>query len=111
VFLYNKAHLRQNVAIPVPEATHLPKADGRFAGLVNIIVWVVRNHVHHLLGCYGCLAVVENTALVVYFSVNEVCCIASTSVAHASLDNCCKMAAVSCCDSWAAGIILGFSLN
>ncbi|KAA6421485.1 MAG: hypothetical protein FRX49_08429 [Trebouxia sp. A1-2] len=27
VFLYNKAHLRQNVAIPVPEATHLPRAD------------------------------------------------------------------------------------
>jgi len=55
VFLYNKAHLRQNVAIPVPEATHLPRADGMLADLVNIIVWGVGNHVQNLLGCYGCL--------------------------------------------------------
>lgn len=31
VFLYNKAHLRQNVALPAPEATSLPRADGKLA--------------------------------------------------------------------------------
>ena len=36
----------------------------------------------------------QSRALDVYFSVNEVCCSASTAVADASLDNCCKSAAV-----------------
>jgi len=67
VFLYNKAHLRQNVAIPVPEATHLPRADGTLASLVHIIVWGVFNHVQNLLGCYECLPSIKAEPLMSTF--------------------------------------------
>ena len=35
VFLYNKAHLRQNVTMPLPEAATLPRADGMLVDLMS----------------------------------------------------------------------------
>lgn len=69
MFLYNKAHLRQNVAIPVPEATNLPRADGMLARLVDLTVWGVENHVQNLLGCYGCLPVETQPLLSSFLSM------------------------------------------
>ncbi len=81
------------MAVPVPEATHLPRADGMLAALVHVVVWGVSSHVQNLLGCYECLPSIKAEPLL-STSLNEVCRIASTAVARASLDDCCKSAAV-----------------